>query len=325
MEGDQANVKIALEHYNKMILNVAKTIGQIEDAQQATLGDLLDQTLSVHEEQLARITSNIGKGEQGVVETEPVEAPDDASGKADANYCDGVDRHPHAEALVEDYENVFADDEVGYSLIMGWFCNDNFGFGEIEHALRTSDREDVDESPQDLLDMRETMGWGEIWQLLELIEEEGEDIPVEDKVYCVGADPHPVAEDLSDDDYGDLEEFENLTPDEIYGQIMDWFCENHFGFGEIIHLLKTGKDPDVTLDELIEMRIEEGMSWGKIWQELGLIGKPEDPGNKPENPGNKPESPPGKPDDVGPNNDTNKPVKTDKPKDKKDKNDKPKD
>jgi hypothetical protein len=73
------------------------------------------------------------------------------------------------------------------------------------------------------------------------------------------------------------------------------------------------------------MRIEEGMSWGKIWQELGLIGKPEDPGNKPENPGNKPESPPGKPDDVGPNNDTNKPVKTDKPKDKKDKNDKPKD
>ncbi|MGD2158608.1 MAG: DUF5667 domain-containing protein [Anaerolineales bacterium] len=337
MEGDQANVKIALEHYNKMILNVAKTIGQIEDAQQAALGDLLDQTLSVHEEQLARITSNIGKGEQGVVEAEPDEVPDEDVVELDTDYCVGADPHPQAQDLAISYADQFdgsgIEEKDRYDLIMGWFCEGNFGFGEIEHALWTSaevdeifppggdgtGETDFVEKVELLFAMREAnMGWGEIWQELGLLEEEGEEIPVEDKVYCVGVDPHPVAEGLAED-YDVTEE-----------QIMEWFCDRNFGFGEIMHALETS---EITLDdidiqdyspeELLDMKEEMG-GWGKVWQELGLIGKPEDAG-KPEDPGNKPDSPPGKPDDVGPNNDTNKPVKTDKPKDKKDKNDKPKD
>jgi hypothetical protein len=230
---------------------------------------------------------------------------------------------------------------------MTWFCEGNFGFGEIEHALWTSaevdeifppggdgtGETDFVEKVELLFAMREAdMGWGEIWQELGLLEEEGEEIPIEDKVYCVGVDPHPVAEGLAED-YDVTEE-----------QIMEWFCDRNFGFGEIMHALETStevvKFPDQEpyngltiflekVEKLLELR-EAKMGWGQIRQDLGLIGKPEDAG-KPEDPGNKPDSPPGKPDDtgkpdnVGPNNDTNKPVKTDKPKDKQDKNDKPKD
>ncbi len=68
---------------------------------------------------------------------------------------------------------------------------------------------------------------------------------------------------------------------------MTWFCEEHYGFGEIMHALQTA-DPEEegkTPEELLHRKTELG-GWGQVWQELGLIGKPDD---KPEK--DKPEKP----------------------------------
>jgi hypothetical protein len=57
-----------------------------------------------------------------------------------------------------------------------------------------------------------------------------------------------------------------------------FFCEQNFGVGEIKHALETAQQEDVELsyNEILEMRSkgdQEGMGWGRIWQELGLIGR----------------------------------------------------
>jgi hypothetical protein len=151
--------------------------------------------------------------------------------------------------------------------------------------------------------MRATQGWGEIWQWLDLIGDEGdpEEDGGDDQDYCTGADQHPHAQDLADS-------YEGVD----YAQIMEWFCDRNFGFGEIMHALDTSEITGVAPEELLDMKKELG-GWGKVWQELGLIGKPPDSG-KPEDAG-KPDDA-GKPEDVGPNKDTGKPDKPDKSEDK---------
>jgi hypothetical protein len=138
---------------------------------------------------------------------------------------------------------------------------------------------------------------------------------------------------------------------------MTWFCQGHFGFGEIMHALEASQQSELTPEEILGMRVDHG--WGQIWQELGLKGKPAKeadapldptalpptaeppateepsvPGNgRPENPGKsdqdkgKPENPgnsgqdqgPGKPDNPGNGNQNDK-SKPDNPGQSKDKN-----
>ena len=134
---------------------------------------------------------------------------------------------------------------------------------------------------------------------------------VDPAVYsCTGANPHPRASDLA--------EFYQVP----YETIMTWFCQGHYGFGEIMHALEASLQTELTPEEILAKRAGEG--WGQIWQELGLKGKPakdadvpldptaipptqdptttvepEDlmkPNGKPENPGNQDQ---GKPDNPG--------------------------
>lgn len=181
-------------------------------------------------------------------------------------WCVGVDPHPVAERLADSYENV-----VDYDQIMGWFC-DGFGLGEIKLALETSEGTGV--SPGELLtESREMGGWGLVWQKYGLVGR-GEDddtgkLPDDEEGYCVGVDPHPVAEKLSAE-YG-------MAVD----QIMEWFCEDKYGLGEIKLALETsralldeGDAADATPGDLLAKR-QEKMGWGEIWQELGMIGKPD--------------------------------------------------
>ena len=74
---------------------------------------------------------------------------------------------------------------------------------------------------------------------------------------------------------------------------MTWFCEGRYGLGEIMHALQTA-DPDegTTPEQLLGRKTELG-GWGQVWQEMGLIGKPEDkPDKEPKDKPAKPEKAP---------------------------------
>lgn len=77
-------------------------------------------------------------------------------------FCTDPDStHPVGEALAESYG-------VSYEEVMGWFCEDGMGFGQIMLALHTA--EATEGSPEDYLDRRANgEGWGEIWLDLALI------------------------------------------------------------------------------------------------------------------------------------------------------------
>jgi hypothetical protein len=73
--------------------------------------------------------------------------------KKESVYCEDLEtmKHPTAARYADHFD-------IDYDVIMGWFCEGNFGFGEIKHALN------MDGNPDEILALRETMGWGEIWQ-----------------------------------------------------------------------------------------------------------------------------------------------------------------
>ena len=78
---------------------------------------------------------------------------------------------------------------------------------------------------------------------------------------CVGIELHPRGNALG-------ESYE--VP---YEDVMTWFCDG-YGFGEIMHALETSRAAGISASaqELLAMKTEMG-GWGKVWQELGLIGK----------------------------------------------------
>jgi len=113
----------------------------------------------------------------------------------------------------------------------------------------------------------------------------------EEDYFCSGDSDfdHPVAAGIAE------------LFDADYEEILGYFCDgsgegDHTGFGQImLAYLTAGEDGDV--GTLLERRTA-GEGWGQIWQDMGLIGKPED-AVKPEDAG--------KPDDVGPPDDAGAP------------------
>ncbi len=117
-------------------------------------------------------------------------------------------------------------------------------------------------------------------------DEEDED---EESFFCVTPDAsHPVGQALADK-YG-----------VDYAEVMAWFCDGHYGFGQIMHALKLaelfGEDADVYL-----ARREAGEGWGQIWKDLGVIGngKPDHAGGPPDHAGGPPDHAGGPPDHAG--------------------------
>jgi hypothetical protein len=72
-----------------------------------------------------------------------------------------------------------------------------------------------------------------------------------------------------------------------YEQVMAWFCDGKFGFGQIMLALQTAQMTGGDADELLARRAG-GEGWGQIWISMELIGKPGDA------------NPPGKPEGAGP-------------------------
>jgi hypothetical protein len=94
--------------------------------------------------------------------------------KSDSFYCraDTEKQHPTALRYAVHYAEMVGEEDISaaYDTIMIWFCEDNFGFGEIKHALKTAEKVGGEADPQTYLDRRTGgEGWGDIWQGLQLI------------------------------------------------------------------------------------------------------------------------------------------------------------
>jgi hypothetical protein len=204
--------------------------------------------------------------------------------------CTGVDPHPKAVKLLTDYPDAAVTDgtdstrPVSEDDIMGWFCDNRLGFGEIELALKLSKNSEllVDE----IIELRlGGQGWGQIKQYLDELPaddepaeeetppegeetpedeepEEGEDeSPDDDGETCTGTAEHPKALKLES-------EYENDKFVEVsYDDIMTWFCDLHFGFGEIDLMLGLSSQYEVDVEEIIAMR-QGGLGWGQIKKDL---------------------------------------------------------
>jgi hypothetical protein len=91
---------------------------------------------------------------------DPLETPDPSETPDPEKYtCTGANPHPRATDLAEYYA-------VDYETVMTWFCEGNFGFGEIMHALEASQQTGL--TPEEILAKRVDQGWGQIWQELGL-------------------------------------------------------------------------------------------------------------------------------------------------------------
>jgi hypothetical protein len=95
------------------------------------------------------------------------------------------------------------------------------------------------------------------------------DDPDDDDMLCEGTREHPVLAGLA----------ERYQME--YEVLLGYFCELEMGIGEIAHALRTVQfmDGSLTMEELLEQRIDQEMGWGQIWQELGLIGTGRNLGN----------------------------------------------
>ena len=267
---DEGNLGVVLENYGATVSSLARTLGSVEGADRAALTALLDNAFSKHEGRLTKILGPV-VADQNIDEGE--EAPEEEG----AEYCTGNDPHPAAQALADEHG-------VSYDDVMGWFCA-GYGLGEVKLALETSAREGVNMSAGELLALKtELGGWGEVWQQLGLIgstddDDDDEELTEEEAGYCAGVGTHPTAQRLAD------------TYGVDYEQIMTWFCEEHYGFGEIMHALQTSDGEENTPEFLLHRKTELG-GWGQVWQEQGLIGKPDKPEKEPKDKPEKPTKPP---------------------------------
>ncbi len=90
-----------------------------------------------------------------------------------------------------------------------------------------------------------------------------------------------------------------------YATLQAWFCDG-YGWGQIMLALQTGELVGSDPGTLLEAR-RDGRGWGLIWQELKLIGRPEDGGPPNDLDGD------GKPDHAGPKEDRNPPGRPESP------------
>jgi hypothetical protein len=62
-----------------------------------------------------------------------------------------------------------------------------------------------------------------------------------------------------------------------YAQVMQWFCEDNYGFGQILLALRTSKTTELTPEQALELKTSMG-GWGKVWKEYGRPGRPDHAG-----------------------------------------------
>ena len=128
-------------------------------------------------------------------------------------------------------------------------------------------------------------------------ETEGEDLNELSPV-CSGDRPHPVLVRLA----------ERYKAD--YDMLAMYFCDYEMGVGQISLALSTSlkMEGEVSMEELLLQRIDEGLGWGQIWQSLGLIGNNQQNGENDYENGNGTFTPPGLSGQFGPGNSQGHPL-----------------
>ncbi len=93
--------------------------------------------------------------------------------------------------------------------------------------------------------------------------EEPNDTPLDDNPVCLFTREHSVLAGLA--------ERYNVA----YEDLVVLFCESDLGVGEIALALATAQQSEsaVTIEDLLTQRLDDGLGWGEIWQEMGLIGQ----------------------------------------------------
>ena len=176
---------------------------------------------------------------------------------------------------------------VPYETVMGWFCQ-GFGFGEIVLALQASQHSEL--SAEEILLLKvELGGWGEVWRHLAMLEQPVEPLPtltlpVEETPAEVTETPTPSVTITSAPEQVNQGNYcTDLTKQHpvgaklameygvTYEQVMGWFCRGH-GMGEIMLALQASQKSGLPADQFFAMKQEQG-GWGKVWQEMGWIGK----------------------------------------------------
>jgi hypothetical protein len=282
---DEENLQNALADYSESILSAGQAVKAADGQEREALLLLFDDAL----QQQDAILTDLLDDEPG----------DDFN--EDAERCTEDEDYSQAEAIAE-------AEGVTLEQVKAWYCS-GYGYGEIKLAFKISAQTDF--SPEELLQFREDLGWGEIMQAAGLIgsgkiksgdpvdEEDFEnyggwgngpedlddsDNPINSNDPGDDDDPYDP-EDPGDDEWDD--ENGRCASGEIHPQaqaiadandapveqIMEWFCSG-LGFGEIKLAFKISDQTEVSTDELVEMRGELG--WGQIMQEAGLISNKDD-------------------------------------------------
>jgi hypothetical protein len=232
---------------------------------------------------------------------------DDPIGDGNGAYCNGSkeQHHPNGDKLAENHN-------AEYEEIMGWFCV-GYGFGEIDLAYEIA--EYAGNAVTEIFEMRAGgAGWGEIMLTYDFKDTSLDDNGDEDNGDEDNGDEDNGDEDNGDEDNGDEDNVVNegaycsglkgkdhpkgYKLSERYGvgydEIMDWFCQG-YGFGEIDLAYAIGEFAEVDVDEIFGQRAD-GVGWGVIKQENGLIGKDKAPkDNGPKDKGAKEKGPKDKP------------------------------
>jgi hypothetical protein len=96
------------------------------------------------------------------------------------------------------------------------------------------------------------------------VEEQEDDGDLPGGYYCEQSEEmHPFGERLASSYDG-----------VVYETLQKWFCSG-FGWGQIMLALETSEITGDDFEALLKMR-GDGEGWGQIWQDLELIGQPED-------------------------------------------------
>lgn len=92
--------------------------------------------------------------------------------------------------------------------------------------------------------------------------------PDEPSLVCEGLRSHPIITQIAERSHV------------AYEELMIYFCQYDLDVGEIVLLVNTisRSESDVSLEEVLAMRVEDGLGWEEIWQLLGYQGTGEGEG-----------------------------------------------
>jgi hypothetical protein len=169
---DQERLEKALGDYGDAVGELAlRSQAREQLADPARIAEM-DQILARNEEQM-RYAFQMGEDEDDLDDPQDPEEPDDDDDKGGRNgngwYTNTTTvTHPVALSLAREYN-------ISATQVVSWFA-DGYGFGEIMHALKTSEAISgtettiSDTSPTGLLELKtELGGWGQVWQAAGLI------------------------------------------------------------------------------------------------------------------------------------------------------------